>query len=482
MDTFVLDAQASEVRGELLKERKKRFELEAKLRMLEQQMAQTTLATRTGSFEAPKRQQSPVDRLNSGSPVNSTSTATNGSHQSSSLLNGARTLNSSDALSEMDVSSQRSDLFDLEAEREWLNSVHVPNQFSRPKPGTPLNSSQNGSDISSVVGEEGELERNQLETDDLDYGLGPSLSQYGGKMRYPSRDHYSSNGSPTLGGHFALSGDLKTLSSVSPLPLQEMSRRRYDDSSVRVSQLKIEVAEYKKVMAEMSSDLKISKVRVESLFSQLVDAQSSLELLREQVRDKNRRILELMEENKSVASLKAALEVSNGEKISLAVELSTLQRAHQASLESEDLLKKQLEKLELVLKGRDSEVSEKNETMAKMAEKLMELKMQLQAIVPHLCKFSVSTVVRFGKPVVVSIGVLKPNAERQRELEIVTAGKRVTHPASFVVSIAASATNKDRFMVTYRNGNTDTFDSNRRTEVVSSLNQQLFGTPDTDEN
>lgn len=40
MDTFVLDAQATEVRSELLKERKRRFELEAKVRILEQQLAQ----------------------------------------------------------------------------------------------------------------------------------------------------------------------------------------------------------------------------------------------------------------------------------------------------------------------------------------------------------------------------------------------------------------------------------------------------------
>jgi hypothetical protein len=480
MDTFVLGAQATEIRGELLKERQRRFDLEAKVRTLEQQLQQFSSHHRHGSMDATRS-----SATAEGSPLENSvlrsSTASNGTSQLLAPEKQYYHVSPSESGSIQGTSPR----IDLEAERDWINSVHVPSGHSKSSHGASQTQSTGGSELSSLAGDDGEVDRNQSEVDDFDFGLGPSLAQYGGKSRYPARDVFSSgsitlSSSPTPnGGGFP--SDPKVSVSGSGWSSQETTRRRYDEAALRVSQLKIEVAEYKHVLSETSTQLSQSKSRSEFLLSQLIESQTSLDMLRDQVREKNRRILQLTEQNRSVESLKEALNASNAEKISLQVELSTLQRAHQSTLESEASLKQRLEKLEGLLKSKDSEAAEKDSTMAVMAEKLMSMKMQLQAIVPHLCKFSVSTVVRFGKSVVVSIGILKPNAERQRELEIVTAGKRVTHPASFVVSIASSATHKDRFMVTYRNGNTDLFDSNRRAEVVQSLNDLLFGTADAEE-
>jgi len=481
MDTFVLDAQASEVRCELLKERKKRFELEAKVRILEQQLAQASSSRPSSAVSDPKRPSTPAEGLSDDSNLFLYVPPSTSTHSPSPPVNTSATLLSSDFPAAKDSAANKSEIFDLEAERNWINSVRLPSASHHNHSDSLQRDSTSASDANSLVGEEVDGGSETASIGDLDFVVVPSQSQGGNRVLRPVRELSLSGGvplagSPTMNG--SISGlDSKMSTFGSSWSLQDSSKRRYDDALLRVSQLRIELADYQQVLSETSLQLSASKRLSSFLSSELESCLSRLDLLRDQVRSKNSQILGLIAENRAVEALKSQLEGETKVKLSVVVDMNVLMRKYEAVVESEEALKRQVSALQETIRAKEVEVGQKDLMMQKMAEKLMQLKLQLQAIVPHLCKFSVSTVVRFGKPLVVSIGVLKPtNAQRTRELEIVTSGKRVTHPSSSVASIAPSSSTKDtdRFTVTYRNGNSDVFESTRREEVLKVLNECLF--------
>lgn len=512
MDSFVLDAQASEMRTELIKERKKRFELEAKLRTLEQRLGQTSLTSSTDHFDSTRRLEtvasdaalSPAISIHAG-PVHEL--ATSRPRSSSEILEKRR---------KRDQSPSPRGEFNLEAERDWFTSLRLPESSNLGSSGYSINKSNGSLEFPhSTPGStdggaaDDEERRSGIETpEENDPSLGPSLANNNAlRSRFSSTAHGLGDSSPTLSGFAESRAAMQSYGSAwstadstayntatanslaASTNVSGGNRRRFDESAVRVSQLKIELSEYKQVLADTGALLKTFKGRSEYLESELSDAELANNLLRAQVREKNTQIIALQAGQGSVETLKQLLDSATKEKIALQVELGVSRRANAATAESEETFKAQCQLLQAALATKDKAIESKEEMLKKLADKCMQLKLELQAIVPHLCKFSVSTITRLmSKPVIVSIGVLKPqggagaaqlsasSSHHSRELEIVISGKRVTHPASFVVSIAASATYTDRFSVTYRNGNTDTFESSRRAEVISTLNSNLFDT------
>jgi hypothetical protein len=490
MENFVLDAQASEIRTELMKERKRRFDAEARVRSLEQQLSQSSSLRNFQAQNDSRRQGGQVEPIQEESTQHDPSATPSASLQVPTTSSPSINLENGETASSRGVSPRRGEIFDLEAEREWLNSVKLPPARPYSRPSVGLHDSNGGSDLGSTAGDDVDIDRNSSEAasvDDTEASAAGSSSLPLHRSRFGNSEGLLTRSaiigsSPILNGSTGL-GEHKMSSYGSTASLQELSRRKFDETSTRLSSLRSELAEYKQVLAETSTQLVHAQNRSEYLETMLQEANESLALLRQQVREKNARILSLQEENRSVAILKTALDESSKVRLSLQVDLDVAQRSHQVTIESEEAIKKQVDQLMAQLKSKEADVSSKDAMMAKMAEKLMDLKLQLQIMVPHLCKFSVSTVVRFGKPVVVSIGVLKPNATKNqpRELEIVIAGKRSTHPASSVLAIVAATSHNERFTINYKNGNTDTFDSTRREEVVKELNLKLFSTTDDSE-
>lgn len=513
MDSFVLDAQASEIRSELLKERKRRFELEARLRTLEQRLGNGSLANSTDQTDS-KRPLVSSERVASDvalSPAHSLKP--HPIHE----ITVSRPRSSSEIIDKRrnrDESPSPRGKLNLEAERDWFTSLKVPESSNLASSGFSTNESSGslefsrhtmGSTEGAVAGDD-ERDSDTTTPEESDPNFGPSLNNSNSlRSRFASVGSAMGDSSPTLSRFMdphssmhsygsgwsgsELNGTIhgNSNSLAASTNTTGGQRRRFDESAVRVSQLKIELSQYKQLLSDIGAQMKTLKSRCEYLEAVVTESEERNVLLRTQVREKNKQIIALQAELGSSESLKNSLDAVSKEKVSLQVELGVSRRAHAATSESEENWKKQCEKLQTALTTKEAEISTKDEMMAKMAEKLVQLKLQLQAIVPHLCKFSVSTTGRFSKSVVVSIGVLKPlastsaaqltpsSSHHSRELEIVTSGKRITHPASFVVSIAPLATHKERFSVTYRNGNTDTFETPKRDEIVASLNANLFG-------
>lgn len=512
MDSFVLDAQASDIRTELLRERKRRFELEAKLRTLEQRLDHSSSGASLDQLDS-KRPLGVVDRVASDAALSPGLTVT---AEPTHLISGSRPRSSSEILEKhrnRSASPSPRGKFNLEAERDWFTTLQLPESSNLGSSGYSVDESTGSLEFSrntSASADGGAADDEERDSglatpDESDPSFGPSISNSSAlRSRFASTGNGLGDSSPTLSGFAEAHSAMHSYSSpwntndttanntaynsltASTANASAAPRRRFDESAVRVSQLKIELAEYKQVLADTGAHMKTLKARCELIEAELADAEACNTMLRAQVREKNSQIISLQSKQGDALSLKQALDAANKEKIALQVELGVSHRAHSATSQSEESLKKQCHTLQTSLSAKDAEMSSKDEMMTKMADKLVQLKLQLQAIVPHLCKFSVSTVGRFTKTVIVSIGVLKPQAgtgaaqlsasssHHSRELEIVTSGKRVTHPASTVVSIAPSATHPERFAVTYRNGNTDTFDSPKRAEVVASLNLNLF--------
>lgn len=513
MDSFVLDAQASDIRTELLKERKRRFELEAKLRTLEQRLDHSSSGASVDQLDS-RRPLDATDRVASDAALSPALTIT---AEPAHLISSSRPRSSSEIL---DKRRNRSESpsprgkFNLEAERDWFTTLQLPESSNLASSGYSIDGSTGSLEFSrnttgsadGGAADDEERDSGLATPDESDPSFGPSISNSKAlRSRFASNDGLGDS-SPTLSGFAEARSAMHSYASpwntndttanntaynslaASTAHASNAPRRRFDESAVRVSQLKIELAEYKQVLSDTGAHMKTLKARCELIEAELADAEACNVMLRAQVREKNTQIIALQSKQGDAASLKQALDAANKEKIALQVELGVSHRAHVATSHSEETLKKQCQTLQMTLSHKDAEMEAKDEMMNKMADKLVQLKLQLQAIVPHLCKHSVSTVGRFMKTVIVSIGVLNPQAgtgaaqlsasssHHSRELEIVTSGKRVTHPASSVVSIAPSATHPERFAVTYRTGNTDTFDSPKRAEVVASLNLNLFDT------
>lgn len=517
MDTFVLDAQASEVRAELIKERKRRFELEARIRTLEQRLEQ---GPKNNGAEVPDSKRRPNDEERVGSEilVSPRLAAAAGMSRSGTPERPRSAHELSNKRSESNESPRAGSPFNLEAERDWLATVRLPGVSALESSSLSLTESQGsseparnslgyGSSYGDGANQEEDLREPSLEDSDL--ALGPSLSNTNTLRPRFSAPGAGGDSSPTLSGLDPRGTNMSSYGSAWSLSEgngannngittgsgsgNSSTRRRYDENVVRLSQLKLELSEYKHAISELSSQAKTYKARSEYLQGELADSESRVEILRKQVREKNEMILSLQDERKHIVALRSQLEEATREKIALQVKLNVSERAHAATAESEEVARKECEKLREAVSVKDIDISKKEDVMSKMAEKLVQLKLQLQAIVPHICKFSVSTVTRFSKPVIVSIGVLKPqggggaaqlsvsSSHHSRELEIVTSGKRVTHPASSVVSIAHVPNLTDRFNVTYRNGHVDTFETPKCPEIVVALNKHLFdASPDLD--
>jgi hypothetical protein len=95
------------------------------------------------------------------------------------------------------------------------------------------------------------------------------------------------------------------------------------------------------------------------------------------------------------------------------------------------------------------EVEEKDSTVFKMAQKLIDLKSKLNSMTHILCKYYAKRIYRIYPSVDASIVVMHDGTTGQRSLHTVLSGKATVHAIEEVYSLEASASSETRMTITY---------------------------------
>mmetsp|Transcript_28575 Transcript_28575/g.31744 ORF Transcript_28575/g.31744 Transcript_28575/m.31744 type:complete len:434 (-) Transcript_28575:79-1380(-) len=123
------------------------------------------------------------------------------------------------------------------------------------------------------------------------------------------------------------------------------------------------------------------------------------------------------------------------------------------------------------IQGLESLIESKDDTIEKMARKLLNLKNRIDNVEVQMCKFFVKKVYKFFYTNTdATLVVSKAPTTAVYSLDIFTNGKRTTHPFDTIQSILKHTDSTTRFTIQYTDaGHTDVFESAIREEVLNAL-------------
>jgi hypothetical protein len=161
------------------------------------------------------------------------------------------------------------------------------------------------------------------------------------------------------------------------------------------------------------------------------------------------------------------------EKLQMEVELELWKRKY---FKAED----QLKILQQIVRDRDDEIErlskqleEKESTITKLASKLISLKQQLDSIEITLCKYVVKKLHKVFSNIDAHLLIVQQHGTGEIRLDIIANGRRVSHPFSQIQNINSSSKNDCRFSITYKDGQTDIFESPTRDDILKQLYEYL---------
>lgn len=210
--------------------------------------------------------------------------------------------------------------------------------------------------------------------------------------------------------------------------------------------------------------------------SDIVSMNKMLHDLKESAEKKSERIKELLLQQKEQIQKNKKYYNVLEEKINLQTSLESkemqcnkLESTNKKLSEENKLLLTKIAKLE-------KSVKEKSGTIDAMANKLIDLKNKAKKATLYLCKYSVKRVNRFYSNQDAIIYVMKEREETggSRTVTIDINGKITEHLVESIVSITNVPGSTSRFIIAYKSGSSDTFETPLRDEVVTGIQNCLF--------
>jgi len=269
------------------------------------------------------------------------------------------------------------------------------------------------------------------------------------------------------------SGRLSPTELASDLELTQLSR----EDRLKIKVLQKQFSELKDVYDDLQRRHKqlednFLQQRIHSLATEqkLESADMFIEKIKQRLKEKISKVKALIQEKNQSSKLNTKYTLVCQEKIKLEVEIELWKKKLNTLTTECDKLHEGIKEKDEQLFNLSKENRNKDDTISKMAQKLINLKNRIDTVETQLCKYFVKKISKFFYlNADATLVVTKAPATSELSLDVFTNGKRINHPFDTIKSILKHTDSDTRFTVLYTNDRSDVFESQVRSEVLSSL-------------